>query len=70
MERHSEIKVKEGCTIGAGYNACVDVNFRAVDLFKSIDDIIKGLEGGPLVPQMHEKLDTLRQFTETFLYQF
>jgi len=72
MEEYQNIKVKDNCTIGAGYNSCVDVNFRAVDLFNSLGDYIKGLEkeSGPIKPQLHERLDTFRQFLETFLYQF
>ncbi len=28
-----EIKVKHDCAIGVGYTTCMDINFRAVDMF-------------------------------------
>ena len=34
LQIESEIKVKDDCLIGVGYNMCTDINFRAVDLFK------------------------------------
>lgn len=67
------IKVKSGCAIGAGYTTCMDIGFRAVDMFEAIRPDINRmlkLQGGVLVPQVHEKIAELRQFTETFLYYF
>jgi hypothetical protein len=40
-EMEQSIKVKEGCAIGAGYTTCMDINFRAVDLFKALEPEIK-----------------------------
>lgn len=67
------IKVKPGCAIGAGYTTCMDINFRAVDMFAAIqsevDDMLK-VQGGDVVLQVHETISELREFTETFLYYF
>ena len=35
IEKH--IKVKDGCAIGAGYTTCMDVGFRAIDMFKALE---------------------------------
>lgn len=32
------IKVKPGCSIGVGYTTCMDINFRAVEMF----EVMKG----------------------------
>lgn len=65
--------MNEDCQIGVGYTACVDINFKATGLFKVMQPMILSMEKGDeqeIVPQVHEKLDTLRKFVETFLYQF
>ena len=33
-----EIKVAPGCAIGAGYTTCVDIIFRATDMFKAMEE--------------------------------
>ena len=67
------IQVPSGCAIGAGYTTCMDVNFRAVDMLQALHQEYKELlkiSGGTLIPQVHEKISDLRDFTETFLYYF
>ncbi len=32
-DREKTIKVKQNCSIGVGYTTCMDINFRAVDMF-------------------------------------
>ena len=60
------IFVSTDCKIGVGYNTCIDVNFRAADLFKRLD--LQKL--GQIVPQTHQKISTLKEFVETFLDHF
>jgi hypothetical protein len=47
------IKVPSGCAIGAGYTTCMDVNFRAVDMFQALhreyQELLK-ISGGNLIP--------------------
>jgi len=31
------IKVAPGCAIGVGYTTCMDINFRAVDMFRALN---------------------------------
>jgi len=31
-----EIKVKKDCAIGVGYTTCMDINFRAIDMFQAM----------------------------------
>jgi len=38
--------VNEDCQIGVGYNSCVDINFRAVNLFKVMQPMILSMEKG------------------------
>ena len=65
------IKPHPDCAIGVGYTTCVDVNFRAVDLFKLMQPEISQLNKvAKLIPQVHDKLSELREFLETFLYYF
>jgi hypothetical protein len=39
------IKVKDDCAIGVGYNTCMDINFKAVDMIKAMEpelrDVLK-----------------------------
>ena len=35
--RERAIHVKPGCAIGAGYTTCMDIGFRAVDMFKAME---------------------------------
>ena len=68
-----EIEVPSGCAIGAGYTTCMDINFRAIDMLQALHREYKELlkiSGGTLIPQVHEKISDLREFTETFLYYF
>lgn len=51
MER--KITVKPGCAIGAGYTTCMDIIFRAVDMFQAMEKEFQELlrlQGGKLVP--------------------
>lgn len=32
-----EINVKTDCAIGVGYTTCMDINFRAVDMFQALE---------------------------------
>lgn len=69
-----EIKVKPDCAIGVGYTTCMDINFRAVDMFRAIENQemaeVLRIQKGRLVPQVHERIAELHEFTETFLYYF
>jgi len=38
------IKTKDDCLIGVGYNACIDVGFRAVNLFDALKPEITALQ--------------------------
>jgi len=65
--------VKPGCAIGVGYTTCMDIGFRAVDMFQALNKEyieLLNISGGRLIPQVHEKISDLREFTETFLYYF
>ena len=67
------ITPKEDCLIGLGYNNCIDINFRAVELFEAISEEITTLQESrstKLVPQVHPEIATLDAFIETFLYFF
>jgi hypothetical protein len=47
----SLIKAEPDCSIGVGYTTCIDVGFKAVDLFTSLKTEIKDLEKqSPLIP--------------------
>ena len=74
QERDDAITPTEDCLIGVGYNTCLDINFRAVDLFKAIKPEIASLResmgGRELVPRVHPDIATLDAFIETFLYFF
>ena len=51
-----EIKPKDDCLIGLGYNVCEDIGFRAVDLFEAIRGEVSTLQaarGTEFVPQVH-----------------
>jgi hypothetical protein len=43
-ELESGIKPAKDCSIGVGYTTCMDINFRAVDLFLSIEDEVNKLD--------------------------
>mmetsp|Transcript_29834 Transcript_29834/g.45532 ORF Transcript_29834/g.45532 Transcript_29834/m.45532 type:complete len:214 (+) Transcript_29834:228-869(+) len=61
------------CAIGVGYNICTDINFRAIDLIHFLEpDIFKmEEEEGELVEaKVHPEITNLREFIETFAYQF
>ena len=36
----------EDCQIGVGYTSCVDINFKAVNLFKVMQPMILSMEKG------------------------
>ena len=55
--------------IGAGYNNCRDLGFRAVDLFDALSPEIEALSPKPQ-PKVHEAISDLNSFIETFLYFF
>lgn len=65
------IKPADKCSIGVGYNTCMDIGFRAVDLFQAIQPEIEEIEKeGKIKPYVHAKINDLRKFIETFLYYF
>lgn len=35
--KERSVKVKNGCIIGVGYTTCMDIIFRAVDMFEEIE---------------------------------
>ena len=73
LAEEKKISVKDGCKIGVGYNACTDVNFFAKDLIKLLEPKILELEekeGKSIEAIVHPKISTLREFIETFAYQF
>ena len=46
-----EIKPRDDCAIGVGYTTCVDINFKAVDLFKAMNNEFNRLKkDGPILP--------------------
>lgn len=71
--REREIKVQDNCAIGVGYTTCMDIGFRAVDMFAALRseiEVLRKIQGGEFVPQVHEKIAELHEFVETFLYYF
>lgn len=65
------IKPSDKCSIGVGYTTCMDIGFRAVDLFQAIQPQIEKLEKeGKIKPYVHAQITNLRMFIETFLYYF
>lgn len=71
--RDKDIKVKDECIIGVGYNSCIDVNFKASELLDLLEPLILNMEeedGIPITPKVHDKIGNLREFIETFAYQF
>ncbi len=71
--RERKIKVAQGCSIGVGYTTCKDIGFRAVEMFDTLkpelEDLLR-IQGGKLIPQVHESISELHEFVETFLYYF
>ena len=68
-----EIKVKDDCLIGTGYTSCTDINFKAKELFELIQPEILKMEkeeGQVVKMKVHPQITTLREFVETFAYQF
>ena len=49
--------------IGAGYNNCRDLGFRAVDLFDALSPEIEALSPKPL-PKVHEEIPAFQETTE------
>ena len=68
-EIEKQITTTPDCLFGGGYNHCIDMGFRAMDLFKHLDKDIKALNV-ELVPTIHPKIDSLKTFVETFLAHF
>jgi len=69
----SLIETSEDCAIGVGYNACTDINFRAIDLIHYLEPEILKLEeeeGEEIEAKVHSEITNLREFIETFAYQF
>mmetsp|Transcript_7455 Transcript_7455/g.12602 ORF Transcript_7455/g.12602 Transcript_7455/m.12602 type:complete len:373 (-) Transcript_7455:848-1966(-) len=69
----AEIAIHDDCFIGVGYNACTDINFKASELIALIEPQILELEkemGEEIEPKVHSKIETLKEFIETFAYQF
>ena len=70
-ELEQNIAHESDCLIGAGYNNCRDLGFRAVDLFEALGPEIKAIqESSNFHPQVHETVSDLESFIETFLYFF
>ena len=71
IERQIKVNSAE-CAIGAGYTTCMDINFRAVDMFQAMQPQFQSLiqGGGHLTPQVHHQITDLREFSETLLYYF
>ena len=42
-KEEKQIEAKPDCAIGVGYTTCMDVNFRAVDLFTAMEKELKVL---------------------------
>lgn len=73
LAQESEIKVPADCAIGVGYNMCTDINFKAVELINLLEPKILSMEkqeGKEIKPIVHAEISTLREFIETFAYQF
>lgn len=73
FKKEEEIRPTEDCAIGVGYNACTDISFNVVDLFKVLDPEIRKMEQDEKIeikPQVHDEIRTLRQLVETFTFQF
>ena len=68
-EIEKQITTTPDCLFGGGYNHCIDMGCRAMDLFKHLDKDIKALNV-ELVPTIHPKIDSLKTFVETFLAHF
>lgn len=50
---------------------CTDINFKAIDLLKLLQPKIDELEKEKLIEaKVHNKITNLREFLETFAYQF
>lgn len=52
---------------------CTDIGFRAVELINYLEPQIKDMEereGRPVTPMVHPKISNLREFIETFAFQF
>ena len=70
-ELEQNISPLPNCLIGAGYNNCRDLGFRAVDLFEALEPEIRVIqEKSQLTPKVHEAVSDLESFIETFLYFF
>lgn len=41
--REKDIKVQDGCSIGVGYTTCMDIGFRAVDMFAALKAEVEAL---------------------------
>lgn len=68
-----EITPADDCLIGAGYNNCRDLGFRAVKLFDALSPEIRTLQetlASDLQPKMHGAISDLETFIETFLFFF
>ena len=73
MEHDHGTKPKDDCIIGVGYTACTDISFVAKDLIQILEPEIEEMENREnleIVPKVHEKITNLREFIETFAYQF
>lgn len=44
LDMDKQIKQADDCKIGVGYNACHDINFRAIELIKLIEPEIYKME--------------------------
>ena len=66
--RYDQIRTKENCLIGVGYTNCIDKGFEATDLFTAIQTQVDEL--GEITPQVHETINSLKDFVETFLLHF
>jgi hypothetical protein len=73
LEFDQKTQAAEDCFIGVGYNACTDINFRASELIALIEPLILKMEeeeGEPVEAKVHTQITNLREFIETFAYQF
>jgi len=73
LKTSQDIKIQDNCIIGTGYTSCTDINFRAYELINLIQPQILKLEkdeGKLITMKVHPQITNLREFVETFAYQF
>lgn len=73
MDAAIKIQPEDNCIFGVGYNMCDDIVFRSPELFKVLEPRINALEkeeGKPIEAKVHPQITNLREFAETFAYQF